>query len=177
MRFYAQTDESSTESKAIEEIAFFPLMTMGIRPLGEVLTQLPVGSIADQRAGPPFEILHQLHFLPHKKAAWVILHDMLQQTGTDATNAANLAESLNSPVAQRLLVSRHERCSKQYILTVFPILSFHQARDNICPFQSRGPTLPLQQFSPVAQHLLVLAQIGQLTFEVEAVAKHLLVAL
>ncbi len=102
IRFYAQTDESSTESKAIEEIAFFPLMTMGIRPLGEVLTQLPVGSIADQRAGPPFEILHQLHFLPHKKAAWVILHDMLQQTGTDATNAANLAESLNSPVAQRL---------------------------------------------------------------------------
>jgi len=102
IRFYAQTDETEVESKAIEEIAFFPLMTMGIRPLGEVLTRLPVQPDSVARAGPPFEIMHQLHFLPHKEAAWKILYEMLERTGTDATAAAELARDMNSPVAERL---------------------------------------------------------------------------
>lgn len=103
VRFYAHTDESSTELTALQEIAFFPLMTMGIRPLGEVLTDMPVDDgTSGLMAGPPFEMTRPLHFLPHKKAAWQVLQELLNRTGSDAKALAELADKMQSPVAERL---------------------------------------------------------------------------
>ena len=103
IRFYAHTDETATELTALQETAFFPLMTMGIRPLGEVLTDLPIDDgTSGLVAGPPFELYRPLHFLPHKEAAWKVLQELLDSTGTEAVALAELAEMMQSPVAERL---------------------------------------------------------------------------
>ncbi len=102
IRLYSDTNETHDESIALEKIAFFPLMTMGIRPLGEVLMTMPCGAEADLKAGPTFEITRPLQFLPHRKAAWKVLEEILAQTGEQAELVAARALRENSPTAERL---------------------------------------------------------------------------
>lgn len=103
IRMYAHTDETADELKALEEVAFFPLMTMGIRPVGEILTELPVSAEnPGTMAGPPFEIYRPLHFLPDKQAAWAILQELLNGIGQEATELAKEAGAANLPIAERL---------------------------------------------------------------------------
>src|SRR5262249_34375687 len=40
MRFYGRIDDTHEELFRLQQIAFFPLMTMAIRPIGELLTEL-----------------------------------------------------------------------------------------------------------------------------------------
>lgn len=71
MRMFAHTGESAQDVVALESIAFFPLMTTVIRPLSEILTQLPAFTPATpERAGPSYTFPKRLALLPHKKAAW-----------------------------------------------------------------------------------------------------------
>lgn len=103
IRLYSQTDEDATQTTAIQEIAFFPLMTMGIRPLAEVLVELPVDNgESGERAGPTFEAARAFKFLPHKKAAWIVLQEYLDELGHQATHIADVARVARSPVAERL---------------------------------------------------------------------------
>ena len=103
IRFYGHTDETPEECKALQEIAFFPMMTMGIRPLGELLMDLPMcEQDTGTMAGPPFEIMRPLHFLPNKKAAWVILQELLDRTGHEAQLLAGAAIEQAPKVAERM---------------------------------------------------------------------------
>lgn len=103
IRLYSQTNEDATQTTAIQEVAFFPLMTMGIRPLAEVLIELPVdnGESGD-RAGPTFEATRAFKFLPHKHAAWIVLQEYLDELGSEATRVADTARVAGAPVAERL---------------------------------------------------------------------------
>ncbi len=57
VRFFAKLDETPAEHYGLQQIVFFPLMTMVVRPLGEVLTELPVTEPETEwRAGPTFEM-------------------------------------------------------------------------------------------------------------------------
>jgi hypothetical protein len=79
MRYFAYTDETQEELLALQNVVFFPLMTVVIRPLGEMLTQLPLdgqeagGEPAGLRAGPTFELGRSVSLLPHREAAWNVL--------------------------------------------------------------------------------------------------------
>ncbi|MGA8045507.1 MAG: ferritin-like protein [Dermatophilaceae bacterium] len=78
LRLLMSTDESPEESAALTAVAFFPLMTMVIRPLAEVLTALPAHTPDDGwRAGPPFALDGSVGFLPHREAAWAVLEQEL----------------------------------------------------------------------------------------------------
>jgi hypothetical protein len=78
LRLLMSTDESADEAGALTAVAFFPLMTMVIRPLAEVLTSLPAHRPDDGwRAGPPFSIDGSVGFLPHREAAWTVLEQEL----------------------------------------------------------------------------------------------------
>ncbi len=71
MRLFAHTDETDAEIAGLESVAFFPLMTTVIRPLSEILTQLPAfEEAADPMAGPSFAFPRRLAMLPHREAAW-----------------------------------------------------------------------------------------------------------
>jgi hypothetical protein len=55
-------------------------MVAVIAPLGRLLTRLPVGSeLPGKTAGPTFDIFRRSYLLPHRKAAWVVLHERLHE--------------------------------------------------------------------------------------------------
>ena len=84
IRFFAHTDETQEELDLLKYGAFFPLMTMVIRPVGELLTEMPAyaGKEDGPRAGASFEINTALEFLPHKQAAWTMFHERLVYIST-----------------------------------------------------------------------------------------------
>jgi hypothetical protein len=70
LRYFANTDETSDDLLGLQNLIFFPMMTMGIRPLAEVLTQLPAHVTGSRRAGPSFTVPRSIQLLPHRKSAW-----------------------------------------------------------------------------------------------------------
>ena len=83
IRFFAHTDETPQEIDGLL-YTFYPLMTMAIRPLAEILTQMPAASNdSTWNAGPSFETNNTLHLLPHKRSAWLLLHDKLANLARD----------------------------------------------------------------------------------------------
>jgi hypothetical protein len=79
MRYFGHTDESRAEIGGIQQAVFFPLMTAVIRPLGEILTQLPAHDDPSQgTAGPSFDFGRRPSLLPHRRAAWGVLALQLQ---------------------------------------------------------------------------------------------------
>lgn len=77
-RLFTHTDESVAELAELKSAAFFPFMTMLIRPLSEILTQLPAGDPSlGERAGPCFDAPGDLAFLPHRRAAFFVIGEQL----------------------------------------------------------------------------------------------------
>ncbi|MDH6115444.1 hypothetical protein P3T36_006614 [Kitasatospora sp. MAP12-15] len=78
LRFFGRTDDSAGEMGRLQEVVFFPLMTMFIRPLGELLTELPAGADgAGPRAGAPFEFSRGLQLIPERTIAHRVFGERL----------------------------------------------------------------------------------------------------
>ena len=91
-RLFAHTDETENDLAVLRSVAFFPLMTMAVRPLGEVLTSLPAHDPDDGlRAGPSFDAGGPIAFLPHREAAWKVLEEALRDLADRATQLAKTA--------------------------------------------------------------------------------------
>jgi hypothetical protein len=89
LRLYAHTDETADELLALS-YTLFPLMTMAIRPLSEVLVTMPAGREYGNRfAGPSFELSGPIQFLPHKHSAWAYLNERLQEITQRCYQVAN----------------------------------------------------------------------------------------
>jgi hypothetical protein len=73
LRYFALTDETPAEVHGVQQAVFFPMMTTVLRPLGEILTQLPAHDCAAPRAGPGFRFARRLAFPPHRLAAWKLI--------------------------------------------------------------------------------------------------------
>jgi hypothetical protein len=85
-RISALSGETKEEADLLRSLAYFPLMTMVIRPLGEMLTSLPAGvDRPGATAGPGFELPQQVMLPPDKRAAWLRLRDLLGQLASDAS--------------------------------------------------------------------------------------------
>ncbi len=56
------------------------MMSGLVRPLGEVLTELPAGpSYPGRTAGPPFELFTDLRLPANRANAWALFHERLAQ--------------------------------------------------------------------------------------------------
>jgi hypothetical protein len=99
LRYFAQTDESPSDILALQQATFFPMMTTVIRPLGEVLTQLPAN--AKWRAGPGFGFARRLAFLPHRSAAWQLI-DMRLEAVADDLKGALQSQTYPPQIRERL---------------------------------------------------------------------------
>ena len=79
--FFAGNDLTDQEKETLMRTAFFPFMTMFVRPAGGVLTQLPAEEPKRGqpvlRAGPSFEYYINTSYLPHKSQAWQYLHERI----------------------------------------------------------------------------------------------------
>lgn len=80
-RFFAHTEENRKELETLTDTAV-SAMFMVIRPLGHMLTRLPIGpAYPGETAGPSFEYYRSGYLLPHKAAAWTIMHERLLELG------------------------------------------------------------------------------------------------
>jgi len=79
-RFFAHTEESDDQLQVLAD-ATIALMVRVIKPLGDLITTLPVGPDQPGRtAGPSFELFYENDYLmPHREAAWALLAERLDQ--------------------------------------------------------------------------------------------------
>jgi Ferritin-like len=78
-RYFAHTDESEAQLEVLADVAV-NLMFGAVKPLGGLVTRLPVGP--DQpgaTAGPTFELFYEADYLlPHREAAWAVMEERLR---------------------------------------------------------------------------------------------------
>ena len=77
LRFFAHGEEVDAELKLLIDTAIGAMIGV-IKPLGELLTALPAGApYLSMTAGPSFQFYRSVHLLPHKRSAWIFLHERL----------------------------------------------------------------------------------------------------
>jgi nitrite reductase/ring-hydroxylating ferredoxin subunit len=77
VRFFAHTEETEEELRTLSGTAVGAMFLL-IKPLGKLLTTLPVGAESPGKtAGPNFEFYRTGYLLPHRHAAWVLMHERL----------------------------------------------------------------------------------------------------
>ncbi|MBI2763536.1 MAG: ferritin-like protein [Chloroflexi bacterium] len=78
-RYFAHTDETDEQLGTLADVAV-SLMYGAIKPLGGLLTRLPVGAEHPGRtAGPSFELFYAVDYLlPHREAAWTLMEERLR---------------------------------------------------------------------------------------------------
>lgn len=78
-RYFAHTDETDEQLGTLADVAV-SLMYAGIKPLGGLVTRLPVGpDHPGLTAGPSFELFYAVDYLlPHREAAWTLMEERLR---------------------------------------------------------------------------------------------------
>ncbi|MBA2625658.1 MAG: ferritin-like protein [Acidimicrobiia bacterium] len=88
LRFFSHTDESDDALGTLVQRAL-GLMSAAIRPLGMLLTTLPAGAgHGEATAGPSFEVSRPASLTPHRRAAWLVLHERLMELAAFAGRIA-----------------------------------------------------------------------------------------
>ena len=84
-RYFAHTDETPEQLQVLADVSV-GLMYTAIKPLGTVVTMLPVGpETPGVTAGPGFELFYQVDYLlPHKEAAWILMEERLRDAAAFA---------------------------------------------------------------------------------------------
>jgi len=79
-RFFAHTEETGAQLNVLAD-ATVALMLRVIKPVGDLVTALPVGEDHPGRtAGPSFELFYESDYLmPHREAAWALLAERLDE--------------------------------------------------------------------------------------------------
>jgi hypothetical protein len=99
-RYFAHTEETDAQLATLSSAAI-ALMVGVLKPLGDLITTLPVGpEQPGMTAGPSFELFYENDYLmPHRDAAWTLLEERLRE----AANFCDLIqESSDERVATEL---------------------------------------------------------------------------
>jgi Ferritin-like len=88
-RYFVHHGETAAEVDTLAKTVKH-LMNWVMRNLGPILTRMPAGaSFPGQTAGPAFDIVRPAFFLlPHRHAAWIVLHERLSSLGSIADELA-----------------------------------------------------------------------------------------
>jgi ferritin-like protein len=101
-RYFANTDETPEQLEVLADVSV-GLMYSAIKPLGSVVTTLPVGwNMPGVTAGPGFELFYQVDYLlPHREAAWVLMEERLRDAAAFARRCGQLCTpALMEPLAK-----------------------------------------------------------------------------
>jgi Ferritin-like len=96
-RFFAFPDD-----KVLEGMAFGPLMTMAIRPLAEVLSEINASENSELKAGPPFQSAARDMLHPHRIAAWTVFGERLQQIALTCAQVQQNLQPEHKQAGERL---------------------------------------------------------------------------
>ena len=101
-RFFQHTEETDEELEMLGQTSVL-MMLQVIRPLGELLTRLPVGPQAPGwTAGPSFMLTSATPVTPHKPAAWSILGERLRELAEVCDGLTAGAPEVLAGVGERL---------------------------------------------------------------------------
>jgi CDGSH-type Zn-finger protein/truncated hemoglobin YjbI len=80
-RYFAHTEETDEQLGTLAD-ATVALMLRVLKPLGNLITTLPVGpAFPGMNAGPSFELFYENDYLmPHREAAWALLEERVRET-------------------------------------------------------------------------------------------------
>lgn len=82
IRYFIHGTESDEELAILSNVAVDTMFLL-IKPLGELLTRLPIGpDLPGKMVGPSFEMYRAGNILPHRYGAWTILHERLMELAT-----------------------------------------------------------------------------------------------
>jgi hypothetical protein len=88
-RYFAHTEETDAQLTTLAAAAV-TLMAGVLRPLGELITTLPVGpEHPGHTAGPSFELFYEDDdLLPHRESAWALLEERVRDASSFCVSAA-----------------------------------------------------------------------------------------
>ncbi len=111
-RYFAHTEETEPQLATLAQVTL-GLMLNVIKPLGQMITTLPIGGSAPGRvAGPTFELFYESDYLlPHRDSAWALMEERLREAAAFADRlcldgAPEVAVRLN-PIGAALLRLAH----------------------------------------------------------------------
>ena len=80
------------------------LMRNVVKPLGGLVTRLPVGFDHQGRtAGPMFELFYGVDYLlPHREAAWAVMEERMRVLAELATRCRDVCSPLYMPIVARI---------------------------------------------------------------------------
>lgn len=108
-RFFIHSEESPQELVFLQRMTFFPLMTQVIRPLGELLTELPMGpDHPGMNAGPTFERPRMALVSSHRQGAWTMIRERFEDL---SASCARLVEQRPELERLQLLAQMLKRLS------------------------------------------------------------------
>ncbi|HJW22048.1 MAG TPA: ferritin-like protein [Candidatus Limnocylindrales bacterium] len=78
-RYFAHTEETEEQLATLADVAV-SLMYAVVKPLGGLVTRLPVGpEHPGATVGPTFELFYQVDYLlPHREAAWAVIEERMR---------------------------------------------------------------------------------------------------
>jgi CDGSH-type Zn-finger protein/truncated hemoglobin YjbI len=84
-RYFAHTEETESQLATLAQVTL-GLMRNVIKPLGQVITTLPIGGSATGRvAGPTFELFYESDYLlPHRDSAWALMEERIREAAAFA---------------------------------------------------------------------------------------------
>ena len=102
-RYFAHTDESDDQLGVLANVAV-GLMRLVVKPLGGLVTRLPVGPEHPGRtAGPMFELFYGADFLlPHRRAAWAVMEERMRTLAELAMRCRDVCSPLYLPTVSKI---------------------------------------------------------------------------
>lgn len=102
-RYFAHTDETDDQLGILASVAI-GLMRVVVKPLGGLITRLPVGFEHPGRtAGPMFELFYGVDYLlPHRAAAWTVMEERMRVLAELATRCRDVCSPLYMPTVAKL---------------------------------------------------------------------------
>lgn len=100
-RLMCHVDESDDQIQALADVSVSMMFDV-IEPLADILTTMPVGPEHPGRtAGPTFELFYDPNLLPHRRAAWLLMAEHLEDAAVIAEGECERDPRLR-PVAASL---------------------------------------------------------------------------
>jgi hypothetical protein len=102
-RYFAHTDETDDHLAVLAAVSV-GLMKTVIKPLGGLVTRLPVGpEHPGATAGPTFELFYGVDYLlPHRDAAWAVMEERMRVIAELGTHCRDVCAPLYMPVLSKV---------------------------------------------------------------------------
>ena len=108
-RYFAHSDETDDHLHVLAKVSI-GLMQSVVKPLGTLVTRLPVGpEHPGATAGPTFELFYATDYLlPHRNAAWAVLEERMRVLAELGTRCEEVCSPLYLPTVSRITGSLEE---------------------------------------------------------------------